>query len=303
MREDQPVRRNLAAKDGPDVPVTRGRRGISDEVSQIDGLEEEDGIRCQGTLRWVMPCAGLLIFGLMVVAFTVYHMIGVRFCSGTESSCIPCPGNANCTANAFQCPANYVKSETACIPSSVPENVTALIDIAVNSLRAQAGAYLCRYSERDWLSVQDLEVLVGDPNLFPWVIHHLDNESGIRSRNFREQRLYVSLGTKITWRCALRRAVKKDLSILAVCIAIIAIIVAVMDWIKKSRRMKKAARVIGSEIAHNMKKDRNKEISSFDLKKMLGNNEKLLPYVERELKMSQRIMARYRNNVWYYRHM
>jgi hypothetical protein len=191
-----------------------------------------------------------------------------------------------------------------------------MIESAVLALQYQVGLYICGYSNKDWMSVEEIEEVLRDTALpsilnesqtrllFQEAFEHIDSETGIKNRLFQETKLYVSLGVKLPLKCAIYRTLKKDVKIFGlISVLVMSVWIYRMYWKQERIKRIKAKRVV-YDLIKEWRIKGNDEISAVQLRRRLVEadlSESLLCSVERELRNSPWVMVIFRDGVNSYR--
>ena len=260
--------------------------------------------------------------GLVLSVFCLVAIISVRtflklrpkpFCSDTLlQNCVKCPPHAVCRGNVVECVDGFVSSFGFCVKKDNLSKVAGQSIAAVRKeLGRRAGAYICGSEDRDWISRDQVELIVlknsGDNfgGVLNATIEFLMSDANVEVRPFSETVLFVGLNPQRSVLCVLSELVMENLIVM---FAIAVVFLGVMYrryrmWQRRS--LENASFPLFRALFELIRKRRGNEISETQLKAKLQSltkdAEELWPILAGQLHRSPRISTRAIGSERYYR--
>ena len=260
--------------------------------------------------------------GLVISLFCLVVIISVRlflklrpkpFCSDTIlQNCVKCPPHAVCRGNTVECVDGFVSSFGVCVKKDNLSKVAGKSIAAVRKeLGRRAGAYLCGDEDRDWISRDQVELIVlknsGDnfTAVINTTIDFLMNDANVEVRPFSDTVLFVGMNPQRSVSCVLSEFVMQNVIVLC---AILVVFLGVMyrrSMVWQRRSLENANFPLFRALFELIRKRRGNEISETQLKGKLQSltkdAEEVWPILVGQLHRSPHISTRAIGSETYYR--
>lgn len=268
----------------------------------------------------IISTAAIAIYILYVAIFGIFKIKISRkvneYCDTGEirSKCIRCPSYAICKNGIAKCEEDRDLINGHCLINDEDiTNVSALLNIALNSLHKKAGDFKCGNSEVDYLEFDEIDAMLFKKQIIPIdsydrilkkTMLQLKSEVDITTKVEETHTYYVSLSPKESALCSFKNYTRTQvgtflLLILCVCLMSFAFVLG-----KKQRRDKFEAKNLAIQLISKMH-NYSAEIDQAALTELFSDDKAFTnaywPLIFFELEHSPLVTSRKKKGITYYR--
>ena len=265
------------------------------------------------------PISLTLLYAFFMFLFSIFFFLMNNekkgFCdSGIYStSCFKCPAHANCSNGEAVCEYKYALYNKHCIyDDSNAEKISQLFETSLSLLMKKAGDYQCGFTNKDYITVDELDTLLYGENivptdefngLFPHVINLLEEEYSVSVQVFQNTKVFVSIESNKPASCIIKNFVKSYTLIFTLIVIFYTFIKELFRYILETKRKRKIA-MVQAGIVYKEMKNFSTQIDGESLRQRFVNNPnitmKLWPHIEYCLRKTPFVVHRKINGINYY---
>ena len=265
------------------------------------------------------PIFLLLFYGIFLILSSIISLLLHNdkkvFCDNGiySQKCFTCPTHANCSNGEAICEERYSLYNKHCIYNDInAEKISQLLESSLNLLKKKAGDYQCGFSNKDYLTLDELDTLLFGENvvpadefnnLFPHVINLLEEEYSISVQVFQNIKVYVSIDSTKPASCVVKNFIKSYTLIYVVFTIVFVFVKEMIRFIIETKKKRKIA-MLQANIVYKEMKNFSTQIDGETLKQRFVNNPnitiKLWPHIEYCLRRTPLVVHRKINGKYYY---